>query len=562
MNPPSGAVPAFPDPAHVALIARTEIRRRLRALRDNTAQLVSIVVAAGFGLIALLAVVFGAYVAGDALASGGVGDPVGAGGLAAAGLFLGVGGFVLFRRVQQPRLPDGAAGLLTTVPARDLHAGLLAVELTWVLAYVFPVTFVAAGAFAVGAGSALTFPAALLAVLGLTLLAVPAGFGLGLAVRSLFVQSTLLSRHRTLLGVAAFGAYMLLIVTGRLGEVTGPVVSAATVPPISWFGHLALAGLGGAALPAVGALLTVVLGAPLLLLGSGRAAHHLWYADPPAHGDDDSDDDGATLEGGDAAADTSRAVEGPGTLTAVLTRLTDRPTAAVTRKAWTRARRAPLKLIFVVYPAFGLVQPLADAVRTGTVPTFLVPLLALYAAWATGAALTLNPLGDEGAVLPVSLTTGAGGRGLVRGTTLAGAAVGVPVTALAVLVAGLLSPLSLPAVLPLAVVGAVLALCAPALAAGIGVAFPRFDAVRVTRSRRATVPSIWAFAAYSAALLAASLPGLVLSTPTLAGLVGGALGVGRSVVLLTGVGTSALLVGVAGLLSYRYAARSVGGYTL
>jgi len=232
----------------------------------------------------------------------------------------------------------------------------------------------------------------------------------------------------------------------------------------------------------------------------------------------------------------------------------------VTLAAWRRAKRAPIRLLYVAYPLFFLYAPLRTAFESG-VPTSLPVLVALYGTWAVGATV-LNPLGDEGSVLPTTLLSGVSGRQFVVGHVASATLVGVPVVAASVAVAGALSPLDPAQWLALTVASAVLVVVGSVLAVGIGVLFPRFGTVEVFRSREVTMPSKGAFAAYSLALLGGAVGAVVALLGPIAGFAGALLGFPRGVATVLGAGF-AVVVGVGGpAVAYRYATRAFEGYAL
>jgi len=173
------------------------------------------------------------------------------------------------------------------------------------------------------------------------------------------------------------------------------------------------------ALQAVAVVVGSAVVSGLAVLASVRVSERRWY------------DDGV-----DARARETDSVSG-GRLDGLL----GRRTAWVARKSWLRARRAPIKLLYVAYPIFVLVTPIQASVEAGRVTSLLPTTIALYGAWLTGALFTLNPLGDEGAVLPVSAITGVTGREFVGGLVTASALLGGPITLVLTAVLAVLSPL-------------------------------------------------------------------------------------------------------------------------
>jgi hypothetical protein len=535
----------LPNLGHAALFARTEIRRRRRSMRDNTAQLVALAISGLFGAIFLVALVAGGYFGGRALAGGEIGDSVGLARYGAAGLWTMVAVLTAWRVIAQTGTVDAQDGLLTTVPYRDVALGVLLLEGFWYALIGGGPLALAALAFGVGAGSVASVPLILLAAAGTIALGLAGGMALGFAIRNLLARSAFVARHRTGLAVGFFTLYMVLVVTNNLFRAFAPVVAAFRSSPVAWFADLALLAVADGASPLF-AIASVTVGGAVLAALVGvqiRLAGLLWYADPADSG-------------------VERRASG-GLDEGVLSGLLDgvpRPTTRVARKSVLRARRGPVKLLYVAYPAFLLIGPITEAVQSGRVPASLPPLIAFYGAWATGAAFTLNPLGDEGAVLPVTLTSGVSGREFVGGLALAGVLVGVPVSGIATLAVGLLSPLSVVEAAITAVFGVILTLAATAIAAAAGTAFPRFDTAKLTRGTEVVVPSIWAFAAYSLLLGIVWLPGGIarLLGPFLAE----QSGVDAGQLLLAGLAATTLLAAIAARLGAGYAVRSFDGYRM
>lgn len=533
----------LPAPRRTALVARTELRRRVRALRDDSRQLVALSIGGLFlGLFALV-LVGGAFFAGRAAAGGAVPSDAAR---SVAAFAVGLPALTaLFRGGQNLTRPDGADSLLTAAPTRDVLSGLLVAEFASGSG-LFAVPFALAGLlFAVGAGSvvgAVLVPAALLTA---TVVGTVAGFTAALAVLLVVSRSEFLQRYKTWIGVLALVAYFGVLFGGSADSALGPVFVALGRSPVGWYADLALVGTtpGADPLRAAGA----ALGSGVVLLGgvgaSTRLAGRLWFESP------------ARPEEPTAAAS---AMDG-----SLVGRLpVSRPTRRIARKGWLRARRAPLTLVYAVYPVFVLYAPVAEALSTGSVPRYLPAALALYVAWAAGAAFTLNPLGDEGSVLPVTLTTPVSGRQFVAGHALTGVAVGVPLALLAVGVGSVFAGLSPTAVAAVASLAVVLPVAATGLAVGVGTLFPKFETSRIGRGREAVVPSLLAFGAYSLALTLLALPGLLGSVAGVAAPVAALLGTTVTLLTVFGAATTALLVSVAGGLGAWYAIREFESYTV
>jgi hypothetical protein len=535
----------LPDPRHAALVAATDLRRRWRATRDNSLQLVALAFVGVMYAVFAVGATVGGHAAGRALAAGDVDAPLTLARYGAAAVLVFPAFLVSFRTVNRVGSVSALDGLLTTVPHEDVAGGLLLAEAGWLVGVAIVPALLAVGALAVGAGSLPLAVAALVATLALLALGVVTGFALGAGGRVLLSRSSFFARHRSALGVAVFVAYMGLLTTDRIDSVVQPILEGVRRSPVGWFGDLALLPADAGASPtlaAAAAVGTPMVGAALVVAGT-RFAGAFWY------GDD------ARTDGESSGGTTERTGFGDLTLPGV-----PRASVRVAQKSWRRAARAPLKLSYVAYPLFGAVGLVSEALETGTVPGELPALVALYGAWATGAAFTLNPIGDEGAVLPVTLTTPVDGRTFVNGLLVAGVAVGTPVTALATLAAGLLGTSSLPAALATAAVGGALPVCVACVAAGAGTAFPRFEEMNITRSRTAVVPSLYAFALYSLVVLVAWVPVGVAAFA--ADPVAEVAGTGPTAVTAGGAAVTLLLAGAAGAVGYRYAVREFDAFRL
>jgi dolichol kinase len=109
--------------------------------------------------------------------------------------------------------------------------------------------------------------------------------------------------------------------------------------------------------------------------------------------------------------------------------------------------------------------------------------------------------------------------------------------------------------------GVLAAIGAPAVAAGVGVLFPRFETSTV-RSHEVVVPSTWAFGGYVVVLGVALLPVVFTQHPVLAAITVGLLPVDGVAATVGGLVLTGLLLLAVGGLSGGYAARSIGTYRL
>ncbi|PSP83978.1 hypothetical protein BRC83_06165 [Halobacteriales archaeon QS_1_68_17] len=510
----------------VPAIVATEARHRLRAVGNSGGQAVALAIGGLFGVVFALGVAAGAFFAGELVADGSIADPL-------APLGRTVGFAVLFpAALTAIRTAQGAAGptcpdhVLLAARHREVVAGTLGVEWLVQSTMLGVAGLVAGVAFAAGAGSPASAVLVAVAVAALLSAGVAVGLAVGLGVRLAIARSRLLARFKTAVGVAVLLAYLAVAASGDQARVFAPAANALAATPVGWIADLALLAVapGASVLRAGGALLAA---SGTVLAAGGAAswlADRLWYETPvDPHGTDTDTDTGRTGSG-------SGMQPVPGVA---------RQTGFVARKALLRAVRSPIRLLYVVYPLFALAGPLSNALGGGSVPGAAVPGVALYLAWAAGAAFTLNPLGDETPVLPTTLVAPITGGRFVRGLWVAASGIGVPVALAAVAVIGVavgLPPVDLVLVVALA---AGLTALAPGLALGVGAAFPRTEPARVTRSRRAVVPSLFAFALYSLPLFVLSAPAVALSV-----------GPGRATVASL-AGVPAPLLGGAGVAGRR-----------
>jgi len=549
-------------------------------------------------LFPIAGLVFGAYVLGEGLRAGTTDAPMDLLRIGTAGAMLFIVFLATSRTVQVSSEIDHVDGLLTTVSHRDIVAGaLLAEGILWFAISSLPILAVAV-AFAFGAASVTGFVTIVVSVVGLLAFGLALGYPIGLLVKLAFTRSQLLAQYKTTIGVVALLAYFGVIFSNSLNAALAPLLGVLKASPPGWFADLALAGAPGggvAILRAVGAVGTVLLGVPLFVGASIVLAGRLWYGDAVQPGTDDTEATPAKQTPSKSSSDSTLA-ERFGTVVKTNETVSDRlfgglvsqPALRVAQKDWRRAQRAPLKLWYAAYPLFLLGFQIGPILDSGQVPGWVVLYIAIVGAWATGAAFALNPLGDEGAVLPATLTASVSGTKFVNGTILAGVAAGVPLTVLVTLALGAISPLGLLEVLGVAALSALLCVGATALAAGIGVVYPKFEQSRITRSRKAVVPSLSAFAVYTLALVLLAVPGILSQFPSLltglaflgrllSELIGAPASIAQapsvfgdlatliettSGATLAGLVLTALLAACVSALGYRHAARRFDGYTL
>ena len=532
-----------PDGRRTRLIARTELRRTWRKLKGTTRGTL-ILLGGGLGIsIYSLAIGAGAYFFGGVLADS---EPHTVRLATTAGIvgLLGlVGFFTLQHTVKSAGEPDAADGLLTTVPCEDVAAGLLAAEVGRVsFALAVPVLALVVG-LAVGAAGLLVAIVALTGSVAVVLLATVLGFGLGLVTKLVANRSAFVAGHRASVGALVSLALPLSwVAMTTVPTVQLRVLQLATQSPLSWPADVVLLVLGSGGDPVAAAVATVgIVGTlPVGTVACLWVAERTWYADP-VQPDHEFDADERTLSD------------------RLLTGRVPTATRVVAQKSWLRAKRAPVTVQFAVMPFFFLVYHLQLVVLERVVPPTLPLSAGLASAAAFGAAFSLNPLGGEEGVLPLTLTADVSGRAFVTGLFLAGALPGVAVTTLLVVGLGVAAgtpPVTLAAGLATALVAT---LAAPAIAVGTGVVFPKFESSSV-QGREVVVPSGWAFGLYFLVLGVAAAPGSLAYLLTVRDL----FAIPFDVAWLLGGGLVATAaIAVAGAVaSFLYAANRVGTYRL
>ncbi|WP_121822923.1 hypothetical protein [Halostella salina] len=491
----------FPSPRRSALVARVEVRRALRSFVGNRTRLALTALSGVFVALFVAVATYGVYLAGESLRTGGalagfdVGPTVrGVVGLAGVGLAALVAARAVAKRGEVPE----ADGLLTTVPTADAVGGMVLSELAFVLIWTLPPLGLLAGSFAYGAGTPTPLLAVVPVVAVLGALAVTTGYAAGLVVRQVVTRHEVLARHRQILFGLAFLGYFALVFSGGINRLGALLLDPLARTPVGWLGDLLLLGTPGIDVSplraALGPVLVLVASVPVLA-GTVRIAARHWFSDPVSAA---TEDDDADANGGVGRFLPAVALPLPSS------RLS-RPTRAVAGTVFRRSVRAPIKLAYVAYPLFGAIPLVQTAIEQGQVPASFPYFVAVYGAWAAGVPVTLNLFGDQGPVLPGTLTTPVSGRQFVAGHVVVGVVAVAPLVTVLTAVAGVASPMPLARVAAVTAGAAVLSTLTPLLATGVGTLFPRYGSVTVVGSREAVMPSKRAFLTYSATLLAAAV---------------------------------------------------------
>ncbi|QCS41452.1 hypothetical protein [Natrinema versiforme] len=553
--------------AHVPIsitVAETEVRRTVRAVAGDRTKLLMMAVVALFmlGPVTAIGLVLLPEL-GEQAAAGTLSTEVEttvteivSGGVAVLWLFLLL--MSVMRAVTAVADIDKTAFLLLSTPVRNTVVGVVAAEIALFAAWLVPPAVIFGAAFASGAGTILPVIAAPLLV-GLVLLTVvPVGFVIGVLVRHLITVYEPVARYRTLLFAAFWIVYFGAVATGGFNTVMGTLFTRLQASPLGWPGHVLLLGIPGVdpSMPLIGGAIvgSALVAGVAVAIGVPTARRH-WFADPARTGDEEVSEETSSDR-----------------LNGFLSGTLSRPVRTVAVTAIRRTKRSPIRLAYVGYPLLGTLGFIQQIIEAGTVPSFMAVLFSLYVVWAAGVLFTLNPLGDLGTGLPAVVTSTLTGRQAIRGRIVAAALVSVPFALLVPAVLGIVSPLSLERTAALVAGTAVGAVVTPALASGIGSAFPRFGSVNVTNNREAVMPSKTAFVVYTLAIVLPTVAALVLyleAPEAIAGLIASVaawspapdlsisahgITVGAWIVLIGGL--------IAPLVSYRYAVERFDWYAL
>jgi ABC-2 type transport system permease protein len=346
--------------------------------------------------------------------------------------------------------------LLTTVPPRDVVlgvAGFLYSQFAVLLA--LPVGSLAVG-FALGRRapkSALTIVVTIGALLALI---VVASVTLSLTGEYLALRSPRFRRYRTIIVYSPL-VLVWLIVTGPLVPLSRLVVWFQLVP-LAWFVDLALIGAPGVRsglLRSVGAMCLLAGGLPGLTVAATALGERVWGADAIS----------AT------AIHRSRSLVGDGLAERVFAGWISRPVLTVARKRWVQECRVPR--------AFMMIAALLLCIGSGVgvyalspAPTPAVTPLLIAFACAIGSGLGFGEyvLAAEYPSVPMTLTTVSGSH-FIRGTLLAGLVIGVPLTTVLTVAAGVVSPVGALELVLVTIVGVLLCGCSVTVAMALGMQF-------------------------------------------------------------------------------------------
>lgn len=419
--------------------------------------------------------------------------------------------FLVGQRVVSSRTHIEAEPLmLTTVSARTVAGGLILAEILRIFTYLgFPVlVLTGVGVFLFGSPVSLVLVP--LSALLFTATAVVIGTVCGYAVAWLVVTSKFVARHKTVLGTAVSfvltGGYMLFF----FPQIEGVSQAALAWLPMGWFADLAVVGtpLMESSLRSTGVLLS---SAVLLIVGGAiveREAVALWFTEPVSVDAGESVRESAIGEDDSLTQTSRRDALAAAVKPLVVPRIVSTPTRRIAEWTLLRTRRDPNRLMFLLIPGFAIGGSLISmGLQSGSPHALAAPVCTVLLPWLAGALFAMNPLGDEGAVLPVTLTA-VSGKQYIRGLMIPGLVLGLPAVIFITSIAGVFSSYTIPEQVGLVVLGVYLTCVSVAITPAIGMALPRFSAISVGQSREVLPPRM------SAAILHMTLiivPGALLT---------------------------------------------------
>lgn len=499
-----------------ATVARVQLRRILRQQVASPWKILILVFLFGlFGLFTLGGAWL-AYTLGGALAAGelnvsGQLDLVRGG---VATVWVGLTGMATVRAAGSRGSHEATGGLLWVTETRVIATGLALAEVVGVLLWILLPAIALSVAFALGVGSPIPVATVGLTTLLVATTSVAVGYPLGVGVRHVLTRFPFVKRYRTALVVLGFLAYFGAISTGLLNQVVAALVRPLSLTPMGWFADLALLGTPGIDTSPLRAVVAVAMLAVVVpsVIATTRVANRHWFADPVLGGSGDDEEEAsqpADRVGGPRTA--GRTGTSRPRFERFLARWTGRPTATLVTGAYRRAYRAPAKLLYAAMPLFFLIGYVPDILGGGGIPPFAPVLLLLIVTWGAGVAFVLNPLGDQGNVLPATILSGVSGRTFVGAHVLASLLLVVPLGIIVPGAAAVASPLDPAATLLLLAASPLVVTMGCLTGVGIGMAAPRFSSVRVSGSTQVVVPSKVAFAGYSVYLVATAVAGLLVA---------------------------------------------------
>ncbi|WP_330633344.1 hypothetical protein [Halocatena halophila] len=412
-------------------------------------------------------------------------------------MFWVFGVYILTNRLvtQRSRL-EAEAFVLTTVSARTAAMGHIIAETLRGLAYFAAPTIVltAAGFIIFGSpGVFLTIP---IATVTFVMTAILTGTAVGYLIAWLLTHVKFIRRYKTIIG----GSLVAVVMGGYLMAVMGPMeglnMSFLDWLPPGWLLDVGVLGIGeaieGSTVKAAGSMLS----SALLLIGgmvaTDRITNGYWYSAPVSIDDDD-----------DPTDHSERSYQlGP----LPFPKFISQPTRRVSEWVIMRSIRDPSRLSYLTVPAIVVFDAVFIAYNDGALDVTLAPVFAIGLPWIFSEVAGMNPLGDEGSMLPL-LVASISARQYIHGLLVPGLLVGLPLAGILTGLAGMISPYSSVEIAGLVGIALYLTFVAVIIAPALGMAMPRFDAISIGRSDDVLPPRMSTVVLHS---LSVVVPGAVL----------------------------------------------------
>ncbi|WP_092905229.1 hypothetical protein [Halostagnicola kamekurae] len=353
------------------------------------------------------------------------------------------------------------AFLLTTVPTRAPALGLLVFVFARIGVFlVGPAAGVAVGA-ALGLRSPLVAPTMLVAIAGITALAVAVGVAGRLAAQLIGRRLSRGSFYRDLLVVFGWVPVLLAwLVLDSMSVPVGSLLERFDSLPVTWIVDLAFlgaTGLGADTVRALAAIGTLTLAVPLFVGLTTVLVRRIWEQEP----------------GGSTGPHGSHSLVTEGWIEKLLGDHVSRATLTVARERWLIERRVPRGLLSMGYAFLFVGVLVLPALIVGGSANIPLVLLAVATGLSAAIAFASDPVGTEYRVMTMLLTS-VPARQFVTGLVVASTVVGT-VFAVPVALIGFASPADLLAAVLIALVTVAISACAASVSIAVGLGIERYE---------------------------------------------------------------------------------------
>lgn len=447
--------------------------------------------------------------------------------------------------------------LLTTVPARDVVLGVASFLFSqYAISLALPVISLAVG-FGLGVHAPISILSIVLTVAALLALVVVASVTLSLTDEYLALRSPRFRRYRPII---VYGPLVLvwLGLTSSAAQIDR-LVAWLHLVPLAWVVDVMLLSVPGIHADvgrSVGAICLLGGGLPTLTVAATALGERVWGSD----------------EVSSATIHRSRSLVGTGLAERLFAGWVSRPVLTVARKRWVQERRVPRAIMMIAALLLSIGSGIGVYALSPAGTPAVTPLLIAFAC-ATGVGLGFGEyiLAAEYPSLPMTVTTASGSH-VIRGTMLAGLAVGVPLTILPTVAIGIVSPIGALELLLVTIAGVLLCGCSIAVATALGmrVAYTEFlllpvklplASVRRVYGRMGKAPFLSAGRAIGVVGLV-SLPAFMSYLSVVTTPLATTFGTTPATVRIAALVVTMILAVVVSMLSYRRAVIRFNEYTL